>query len=216
MDPQWSPDGDRLLFTKPPVGEPAVRTLVATVLDVRTWQTTTTLLDVSGLTCAEVECQLTWLPSGTEIAITLAHKGGGEYLPSVPFGIQTFTLDGARARSLPIAGSPTGSASWSPDGRYVVVHGVSPDGQETPGQVVEVATGAVVRRMDGYVMQAAWVDNDRMLVWELDLTDIEKPTAVISLQTRDGAVLERWLPPALITAMPGPFPRGPMAARLGE
>ena len=97
-EPQWSPDGSRLLFSKPPIGEPPFRTLVAIVLDVETWQLTTTVLDVRGLTCGEVDCELTWLPSGSEIALTLAHKGGGEFLPPAPFGIQTFTLDGARAR----------------------------------------------------------------------------------------------------------------------
>ena len=214
-EPQWSPDGKRLLFSKPPVGEQPFRTLVAIVLDVETWESTTTLLDVRGLTCTEADCQLTWLPSGTEIAITLAHKGGGEYLPPVPFGIQTFTLDGARARSLPIAGAPTGPGSWSPDDRYVVVRGVSADGREHESHLVEVATGTVVRRIAGYFVQAAWVDNDHMLVWAVTPKDPDEWILEVTLQSRDGAVLERWQPPAEITFWPT-GPTGPMAARLEE
>ena len=214
-EPRWSPDGNRLLFSKPPIGEPPSRTLVAIVLDVETWQLTTTVLDVRGLTCGEVDCELSWLPSGTEIAITLAHRGGGEYLPPLPFGIQTFTLDGARARSLPIAGTPTGPASWSPDERYVVVRGVSADGRETEGHLVDAATGTVVRRMAGYFVQAAWIDNDRMLVWALSPRGADEWNYEVTLQTRDGAVLERWQPPAEITFYPA-GPVGPLAARLEE
>ncbi len=212
-EPQWSPDGERLLFSKPPIGEQPFRTLVAIVLDVEAWKLTTTLLDVRGLTCGEVDCQLSWLPSGTEIALTLAHKGGGEYLPPVPFGIQTFTLDGARARSLPIAGTPTGPESWSPDAGYVVVRGVSADGREIEGHLVEAATGAVVRRMALYFVQAAWVDNDFMLVWALTPRGPDEWNYEVTLQTRDGAVLERWQPPPEITFYPA-GPVGPLAARL--
>ena len=35
-EPQWSPDGNRLLFSKTPDGEPPARTLVAVMLDVTT------------------------------------------------------------------------------------------------------------------------------------------------------------------------------------
>ena len=43
-----------------------------------------------------------------------------------------------------------------------MVHGVAADGMSPEGQIVEVATGTVVRRMAGFIMQAAWVDNDRI------------------------------------------------------
>jgi len=213
-EPQWSPDGNRLLLSKSPEGEPPTRTLVAVVLDVTNGTTTATMLDVTGLNCAEVACRLTWLRSGTEIAITMSREAGVNQ-PLEPLGVQTFTLDGARSRSLPIAGTPGGPDSWSPDGRYVVVHGVSADGLGPEGQLVEVATGAVVRRMAGVVMQAAWVDNDRMLIWGLDLTEPDNPDLVVSLQNRDGGVLQRWQPPADLIEYLGFDAAGPLTVRLG-
>ena len=213
-EPQWSPDGNTLLLSKNPEGEPPTHSLVAVMLDVTNGTTTAAMLDVTGLNCAQVACRLTWLPSGTEIAITMSRKAGANQ-PLEPLGVQTFTLDGARARSLPIAGTVGGPDSWSPDGRHVVVHGVSADGLGPQAQLVEVATGTVVRRMAGVVMQAAWVDTDRLLIWELDLTQPDNPDLVVTLQTRDGEVLQRWQPPAEIVESLGFAAAGPLAVRLG-
>ncbi len=214
-EPQWSPDGNRLLLSKTPEGEPPTRTLVAVMLDVTTGTTSASMLDVTGLNCAEVGgCRLTWLPSGTEIAITVSRTAGANQ-PFVPSGVQTFTLDGARARLLPIAGISAGPQSWSPDGRHVVVHALSADGLNPEVQLVEVATGTVVRPMPGLVMQAAWVDNDRMLIWEVDVTEPDKPALVVTLQTRDSEVLQRWQPPAEIFERSGFGAVGPFAVRLG-
>ncbi len=209
-EPQWSSDGTRLLFSKTPEGEPPAPTLVAVVLDVTTGTTTATMLDVTGLSCAEVGCRLTWLPSDTEIALALSRKTGTNQ-PVEPFGVQTFTLDGARARLLPIAGIPGGPDSWSPDGRHVVVPGVAADGMSPEVRLVEVATGTVMRRIAGVIMQAAWVDNDRMLIWELDITNPDNPDLVVTLRTRDGEVLQRWQPPAQMFESLGFDAAGPLA-----
>jgi hypothetical protein len=97
----------------------------------------------------------------------------------------------------------------------VVVHGVSADGLGPEGQLVEVATGMVVRRMAGVVMQAAWVDTDRLLIWELDLTAPANPDLAVTHQTRDGEVLQRWQPPAEIVESFGFGAAGPLAVHLG-
>ena len=159
----------RLLLSKTPEGEPPTRTLVAVMLDVTTGTTTASTLDVTGLSCAEVGgCRLTWLPSGTEIAITGSRRAGREpslravrcpeRSPSTACGLDL----------LPIAGIPSGPHSWSPDNR-VLVRGTPFCGtastREDPS-LIEVATGTVVRRMAGLVMQATWVDNDRILIWK--------------------------------------------------
>jgi hypothetical protein len=183
------------------------------MLDVTTGTTTATMLDVTGLNCVELGCSLTWLPSGTEIATTAWRKAEANQ-PPVQFGVQTFTLDGTRARSLPIAGTLGGPDSWSPDGRHVLVHGISADGLGPEGQLVEVATGTVVRRMVGFVIQAAWVDNNQMLIWELDLTKRDNPPLVVTLRTRDGEVLQRWQPPAEIIETFADA-AGPFAVHLG-
>jgi dipeptidyl aminopeptidase/acylaminoacyl peptidase len=209
-EPQWSPDGDRLLFTRPPIGAAPERTLVAVVLDVTTGTTTTTPLDVTGLNCAADTCRLTWLPSGTEIALTIAGSEG------VASGIQTFTLGGQRARQLPIAGYPGGPASWSPDGRYVAVDTVNPVGPR--GAVVEAASGRVVGWLVRRPVEAAWVDNDRLLVWEprLPYGDTPYTTAMtVTLMTRDGEAIQRWLIPLEIASYGRTLANaGPLAARL--
>ncbi len=104
----------------------------------------------------------------------------------VATAIQTFTLDGRRARSLPIAGFPMGTDAWSPDGQLVAIRGMSEDGQRGEGQIVEVATGTVVRRLDGFTLQASWVDNDRILIWSGDYV-ADPPVASVTLTTRDGS-----------------------------
>jgi hypothetical protein len=209
-EPQWSPDGDRLLFSRPPIGEAPERTLVAVVLDVTAATTTTTPLDVTGLHCVAVECRLTWLPSGTEIALTIAPGWG------VPAGIQTFTLDGQRARQLPVAGYPGGPASWSPDGRYVAVTTYEPNGPR--GAVVEAASGRAVGWLVQRPIEAAWVDNDRLLVWEprLPYGDTPDTTAMtVTLMTREGEAVQRWLIPLEIASYGRTLAdAGPLAARL--
>ena len=212
--PQWSPDGNRLLVTKTQEGEPSGPTLVAVMLDVRTGTTTATMLDVTGLNCDQLSCSPTWLPSGTEIALTVWRKAAANQ-PPVQLGVQTFSLDGTRARSLPIVGTPGGPESWSPDGRHAVVYGVTADGNGPEGQLVEVATGTVVRRMGGFVIQTAWVDNGQMLVWELDFKEADKPAIVVTLQTRGGDVLQRWHLSAEVVQSLGLDGGGPLAVRPG-
>ncbi len=219
---QWSPEGDRLLFTRPIVSEPPTSKLTAVVLDAATGATTTTVLDVSGLNCADAACHLTWMPSGAEIALTIAHTVGEQSLP-VPTAIQTFTLRGERLRRFPVAGYPTGQASWSPNGHYAVVRAVSPDGREFSGQVVDVTSGQVVTKLGRNLVAAAWVDDNRILVWEPDLdptrdydpTDPEKTRMKVTLVTRRGTVLERWpVPVEIATFARSFFGAGPFAAPL--
>jgi hypothetical protein len=220
--PQWSPEGDRLLFTRPTVGEAPTTKLAAVVLDVLTGTTTTTVLDVSGLNCAEVACHLTWMPSGAEIALTIAHSVGDNLIP-VPTAIQTFTLGGGRLRRFPVAGYPTGPASWSPNGHYAVVRGVSADGRHFSGQVVDVTSGQVVTELGLDLIAAAWVDDEQILLWEPDMdpaqgydpSDPDKTRMKITLVTRRGTVLERWPVPLEIATFAKSFlEAGPFAARL--
>ena len=202
--PQWSPDGDQLLFSRPPLGEPPTRTLIAAVVDVKAETTTSTPLDVTGFGCTTT-CRLSWLPSGQEIALTISHPVEEHDVGGVATAIQTFTLDGRRARSLPIAGFPMGTDAWSPDGQLVAIRGMSEDGQWGQGQIVEVATGAVVHRMDEFTLQASWVDNDRILIWSGDYV-ADPPVASVTLTTRDGTPVHRWtVPPEIVSleASPG-------------
>ena len=81
----------------------------------------------------------------------------------------------------------------------MVVRGLTPDGRDLEGHLVEVATGTVVRRIAGHFKEAAWVDNDRMLVSEVTPKDPDEWIFEVTVQSRDGAVLERWRPPPEIT-----------------
>jgi WD40 repeat protein len=160
MAPQWSPDGNRLLFTVIPK---TASTLVVdmVIIDVTTGATSTQrLLNTAGQACV-IACVLTWLPGGDEVALLLG-RNMGETRPEEVDGLQLYTLDGRPSRTLPVKGVPGGAQAWSPDGRYVVVQG---SGQGYQTQLVEVSTGALVRPFDGDPMQVSWVDNDRLLVW---------------------------------------------------
>jgi hypothetical protein len=159
LPPQWSPDGNRLLFTVIPKTAPGL-VVDMVIIDVTTGAMSTQRLDTAGQSCV-IACVLTWLPGGDEVALTLG-RNMGETLPDLD-GLQLYTLDGQRSRTLPVKGLPGGAQAWSPDGRYVVVLGS--DGQGYQTQLIEVSTGALVRPFDGRPMQVSWVDNDRLLVW---------------------------------------------------
>ena len=208
-DPHWSPDGTTLMFTAPLGGSPFEHRVV--FVDPSTRDVRDVSILHAGLSCTY--CAFTWLPSGQEIALTIAHsdEGSGSWIPTE---IRTYTLTGRPSRTLPVAGFPLGTQSWSPDGRLVAVAGWAEDGQTMQGQIVEVATGTVVHRMDGYTIQVAWVDNDRILVWSGDYR-ADPPTASVTLTSRDGTPVQRWtLPPEIVDPMGNTIAFGPLAADL--
>jgi len=212
---EWSPDGDRLLLQS--LGQ-AGETFLHNV--------TTRLAETVVVETCEGGCSLDWMPSGTELATPiLATDSDGNPIA----GIQTFTLDCtaadagdvqtcSRAAILPIRGYPAGLGAWSPDGRNVIVRVYSDVDTIVQTQIVDVATGAVVRSLDaGDLVQAQWIDDNRFLLWEPIITGEERSSyfrAIASLWTVDGELLERWIPPIEIVAIGSVMKYGPLAVRL--
>lgn len=198
--PQWSPDGNRLLFTVIPKIAPTF-TIDMVIVDVTSGTTSTQRVDTTGRTC--VLCMLTWLPGGDEVALALG-RNVGETLPEELDGLQLYTLDGRPSRTLPVRGLPGGAHAWSPDGRYVVVQG--PTARAQPTQLVEVATGALVRSFDSIPMQVSWVDNDRLLVWS------GAPPSRVTLTDLAGQPGQSWdVPSEIVQTSTGMLPPAVMA-----
>ncbi|MGB2567759.1 TolB family protein [Micromonospora citrea] len=150
-DPQWSPDGRRLLLT-----------------GLRQDTTQFGLLDLNGrfqqytvdrtkFFCTDY-CAFTWTRDGREVTLPLtdAFKERTESARHPRWGVQFFSAeDGRPTRFVKIPGDPAGPWVWSPDGRRVVVQG-----QHDP-VLVDAATGTVVRKLPS--ADVAWVTNDRLL-----------------------------------------------------
>ncbi|GAA2680287.1 WD40 repeat domain-containing protein [Actinoplanes palleronii] len=90
-------------------------------------------------------CTFTWLPGSKEVALPQRDPdvAESESVPDTIKEIKVFSAaTGKLLRTLPIPGVPTGSAAWSPDGRYVALRpdATAPDGT----RIAEVATGRVV------------------------------------------------------------------------
>jgi dipeptidyl aminopeptidase/acylaminoacyl peptidase len=211
LDPQWSPDGSRLLLTAIPKSGTGIE---MHLIDPATGAVTTQDLPSSfraGTDC--VYCALTWLPNGSEVALTLAHNVN-EGRPEQPDGIQLFTLDGQPSRTLPVLGRPGGPGAWSPDGRHVVVTGVTSDGTRPEEHLVEVATGTVVRVVpstmsDGWPsMSVSWIDSGRMISFE------GSTTVVATLRSIDGTAIQQWTLPNPIVGPDHRWPAPTLATRL--
>jgi hypothetical protein len=211
MDPQWSPDGNVLLFTAPLGGSAIESRLV--FLDLRTGAMTATSVVHAGQAC--IYCGFGWLPSGQEVV--LAHVISTNIHPaSTPTTLRTYTLDGRLSRTLPVVGLPRGTGAWSPDGALVVVDGLAEDGITMQGQIVEVATGFVRHRFSGPVLQAAWVESGEVLIWSADY-GADPMVASVTLTTADGAPLQRWnLPPEIVKVESTFAGGGPLAADLSN
>jgi hypothetical protein len=160
-DAQWSPDGTRLLinFASPKPLYPQFG-----ILDARTNSLRQYPLQPFPVTCAD-PCHFSWLPNGREIAVPLLDRGQapaardeadrGSPTPPSP-GLRIYTADdGTPSRTLPVSGTVRGPGAWSPDGRLVVVQA------KTSAQLVEVATGTVVRKLPS--ADVTWVRDDRLL-----------------------------------------------------
>lgn len=182
-EPQWSPDGKRLLVSlSSSTGRPGFTVVDPTDGVVTTrWPETSLKAPYFG-----------WYGDGTKITATLSDGSA----------IQLYDLDGAAGQKIPVKGTVSGAGSWSPDLRRVVVH--TADGN----QVVATDTGAVVATLPvGRIPGAAawWPDATHLLVRSTG----EHGAIRLCLATLSGKVTRQWVvpvpgddakPPALVVS----------------
>ncbi|MDH6463238.1 dipeptidyl aminopeptidase/acylaminoacyl peptidase [Micromonospora sp. A200] len=150
-DPQWSPDGRRLVLTRFRQGAHHIGILA---LD-GTFREYA--VDRTRYFCTD-RCLFTWARNGREVALPLtdAFKPRSESERHPRWGVQFFSADDGRpTRFVTIPGDPAGPWAFSPDGQWAVVQG-----QRDP-LLVDAVTGNVVRTLPS--AEVAWVSNDRLL-----------------------------------------------------
>ncbi|MEV4630734.1 hypothetical protein AB0J90_31165 [Micromonospora sp. NPDC049523] len=153
--PQWSPDGRKLLSTSttglPSGGYAAVIVTVGDPMVYRFSALPTNFL------CTDY-CRFTWMPNGKEFVLQQTDPAQQSSMTArhARRGLQLFSSGiSMPTRFLPIRGDVAGPYSWSPDGRFVVVQG-----QEEP-QLVNAVTGAVLAKLPS--ADAFWTADDRLM-----------------------------------------------------
>jgi dipeptidyl aminopeptidase/acylaminoacyl peptidase len=155
LDPQWSPDGGRLLLTV--MDQQSAGGLGAVIVTAANRQVREFSTDGTKYLCTDY-CQFTWLPDGKEVALQQTDPVGerSEDARHPRRGLQLFSVDtGQPTRFLPIRGDVVGPYSWSPGGNSVVIQG------QQEAQLVDASTGAVRGRLPS--ADAFWTGTDRLM-----------------------------------------------------
>jgi hypothetical protein len=180
----WSPDGERILFTiTPRTGPPAM-----VLADPDTMGTTSVELSdrTAGTECIFME--LVWTPDGKGVAESVYCKDGGQWQAN---GIRTYDLAGKLKRSIPATAALAGKTAYSPDGALILL--AERDHQKVI--VVDAVTGAERSRLPlplaGSVPTGVgligWYDAQHLAVYSVSGEDEDKPQASLLVVDLSGA-----------------------------
>ncbi|MET0424867.1 MAG: hypothetical protein ABW046_13375, partial [Actinoplanes sp.] len=175
LDPQWSPDGTRLLLTT---------TNGFSVVDASTGRIRRHSLPEAVAHCPDW-CLFTWLPGGKSVAVA-RRDPSVDQSESKPDTIQDIGIydatSGDFVEAVPVAGAPAASGAWSPNTERVLVQSAEPDGDQS---IVDIRTGQVLGTIPE--RNAQFLVDGRVL----GLTD-----ATASLYDGSGKLLEQMALPA--------------------
>jgi hypothetical protein len=197
--PQWSPDGSTVLFTVSGKTDPA-HYLGFVLVDATSLRASVHWVDTTKYDTSQV--MFTWNRDASRVVLTIADRAHmSEATPDLVDHLQLFDRSGRARGTLPIHGLVYGTGSWSPNGRYVLVHGVSNrTGTGQPQlQIVEVATGTVRARIvgdgDGWQTPGWWLDDHHALIRTTGSGPTSRPVQALTTVTLDGTVQAiRYLP----------------------
>ncbi|MEV4348976.1 WD40 repeat domain-containing protein [Actinoplanes sp. NPDC049596] len=139
LDPQWSPDGTRLLAS----------TLTGyTVFDAATGKASRHTVPEAMAACPD-NCFFTWLPDGKSIALARRDLTVTQSEDKADMVAEVAVFDVATARqvrTLPVPGVPVSGNAWSPDGRRVLLETTELGGG--PGRrVADTTTGKIIKQI---------------------------------------------------------------------
>ncbi|MBL7261409.1 hypothetical protein [Paractinoplanes lichenicola] len=120
-DPQWSPDGTRVLATSGD-GFAIIDAASGAVSRHATFDETYACPD---------ECRFTWLPDGKRVAIPVRDITADRSEAKLDMAVKVAIHDastGKRLETIPVPGAPADQDAWSPDGRRVVLKHTSESG----------------------------------------------------------------------------------------
>ncbi len=159
-NPQWSPDGNRLLVTLSPDA--------FAVVDPGTGRVSTHTIDRSAYRCDDA-CGFSWYPDSRQVVLALTDTSvpHRDAWPDVQRGLQLFdAATGAPGALLPVHGTVAHAGDWSPDRRTVLVTGTAADGtggRHAEYQLVDTATGQVRGPYPAQPASSWWVDDQQLL-----------------------------------------------------
>jgi Tol biopolymer transport system component len=172
--PSWSLDGRRIVFSG----------------DVDAQNQDIYVVDADGqnlqriTTSPTIDTQPAWSPRGDLIAFIAAPRPG-----QAEGGVFVVRPDGSAARSIWTEGAAS-SVSWSPDGRYLLVH-------SSPIVLLEMTTGAVTKLGHGWLDATFAPDGRSVLYRTFDQDD----SSIYACDLRSGS-RKKLMPGSLFTLSP--------------
>jgi len=156
--PSWSPDGARIVFSRMTWGgNPKPTSGRLSIVDLA-GDTVTDLNVPGGLLPGEPD----WSPDGSTIVFTSGPLGTTAGIPDLVHRVLTIHPDGTGLTTLTI-GNGAGAASWTPDGRHILLYDnnlmrlMNPDGS---GELPVDANGMDLSdQATGYGYIGHWVDD---------------------------------------------------------
>ncbi|XVV12772.1 WD40 repeat domain-containing protein [Actinoplanes sp. CA-131856] len=168
LDPQWSPDGTRLLAS----------TLKGyTVIDAATGRMSRQSVPDAMAVCPD-NCFFTWLPDGKSVAIArrdLTVAQSEEVSDTVGTVAVYDVATGKQVRTMPVPGVPVSGNAWSPDGRRVLLEAAELGGDRR--RIADTTTGKIIKEIPG--SNARFLPNGQILALTDKLATLYDPNGTV-------------------------------------